>query len=602
MRATDETRRRFVSYFAGAGLGGTLLPGVLWAQAQSPGTTTITPAMLTDALAVSGLTFSDEDQKAMLQAVNQNLTRYEDVRKLQIPNDVSPPFYFSPIVPGMKVDRTRQPFRFYPPRVRRPSNLEEAAFWPITQLAQLIRTKQVTSVELTQMYLARLHRYNDKLNCVVTFLDEVALSQAKQADAEIAAGKYKGPLHGIPWGAKDIIAVKGYKTTWGSGAYKDQIINEEASVIEMLREAGAVLLAKLASGELASGDRWFGGQTKNPWNTAEGSSGSSAGPGSATAAGLVGFSIGSETSGSILSPSARCGVTGLRPTFGRVSRYGVMALSWTQDRLGPLCRYSEDCALVMNVIAKPDNRDMSVSDLPFNWNSRFDIRKLRVGFLKEAFDETKDPVVRRNEEQALAQMASLGVKLIPVKVPEGSADAGSFGVESAVFFDELVRSGRDKQMTNPSRANGFRSSRLIPAVDYLQSQRARTMMMMKLADATADVDVYLVPANSGGGRPRGAADGAAGAEPPAPNPAALNAARRTAVGRHFTMANLAGYPAVSVPNGFSEAGTPTAITFYARPFGETELLALSKAYQDASGFHLKRPNLDDPGPAPKSTL
>jgi Asp-tRNA(Asn)/Glu-tRNA(Gln) amidotransferase A subunit family amidase len=602
MRVTDETRRRFIGFFTGAGLGSTLLPGVLWAQVQNTGAATITQAMLTDALAVSGLSFSDEDQKAMLQAVNQNLTRYEDVRKLQIPNDVSPPFYFSPIVPGMSVNRTRQPFRFNPPRVHRPGNLEDAAFWPITQLAQLLRTKQVTSVELTQMYLARLHRYNDKLNCVVTFLDEVALAQAKQADAEIAAGKYKGPLHGIPWGAKDIIAVKGYKTTWGSGAYKDQVINEEASVVEMLREAGAVLLAKLASGELASGDRWFGGQTKNPWNIAEGSSGSSAGPGSATAAGLVGFSIGSETSGSILSPSARCGVTGLRPTFGRVSRYGVMALSWTQDRLGPLCRYSEDCALVMNVIAKPDGRDMSVSDIPFNWNSRFDIRKLRVGYLKEAFDETKDPAARRNEEQALAQMVSLGFKLIPVKVPEGSADAGSFGVESAVFFDELVRSGRDKQMTNPSRANGFRSSRLIPAVDYLQSQRARTMMMMRLAEATADVDVYLVPANSGGGgRGRGAAE-APGTDPPVPNPAVLNAARRTAVGRHFSMANSAGYPAVSVPNGFSEVGTPTAITFYARPFGETELLAVSRAYQDASGFHLKRPNLDDVLPAPKSTL
>lgn len=272
------------------------------------------------------------------------------------------------------------------------------------------------------MYLARLHRYNDKLNCVVTFLDEIALAQAKQADAEIAAGRHRGPLHGIPWGAKDIIAVKGYKTTWGSDAYKDQILDEEASVVEMLREAGAVLLAKLASGELAQGDRWFGGQTKNPWNTAEGSSGSSAGPGSATAAGLVGFSIGSETSGSILSPSARCGVTGLRPTFGRVSRYGVMTLSWTQDRLGPLCRYSEDCAVVMSVIARPDGRDMSVSEIPFNWNSRFDIRRLRVGYLKEAFDETTDPVSKRNEELVLAQVQALGVKLVPVKVPEASAD------------------------------------------------------------------------------------------------------------------------------------------------------------------------------------
>jgi len=598
---TDETRRRILGFFSGIGLGGTLLPGVLWAQLQQEGsaTPTITAPMLRDALALSGLTFEEEDQKALLQAANQNLTRYEDVRKVKIPNDVGPPYYFSAIVPGMKVNRTRLPYRFSTPHVKRPANLEDAAFWPVTHLSRLLRTRQVTSVELTQMYLTRLHRYNDQLNCVVTFLDELALAQAKQADAEIAAGKHKGPLHGIPWGAKDIIAVKGYKTTWGSGAYKDQVIDQDASVIEMLRDAGAVLLAKLASGELAGGDRWFGGQTKNPWNTAEGSSGSSAGPGSATAAGCVGFSIGSETSGSILSPSARCGVTGLRPTFGRVSRYGVMALSWTQDRLGPLCRYSEDCALVMSVIAKPDGRDLSVSEIPFNWNASLDIRKLRVGYLKEAFDETSDPVAKRNEEKALAQVQALGAKLIPVKVPEGSADAGGFGVESAAFFDDLIRSGGYKQMTNQGRASGFKSAHLIPAVEYLQSQRVRTMMMMKLAEATADVDVYLVPANSGGG---GAGRGGAAGGPPAADAAPPQPRRVTATSRHFGMANSAGYPAISVPNGFSDAGTPTALTFYGRPFAETEIVALARAYQDASGFHLKHPNLDGAISAQKSTL
>ena len=597
MKIADETRRRFLCFFSGAGLGGTLLPGVLWSQLQQneAAPQTITPEMLRDALAVSGLSFSDDDQKAMLQGVNRNLTSYEDIRKIHIPNDVSPPFYFSPITPGMKVNRTRQPFRFSTPRVHRPANLEDVAFWPITQLSQLIRTRQVTSVELTQMYLTRLHKYNDKLNCVVTFLDDLALAQAKQADAEIASGKHRGPLHGIPWGAKDIIAVKGYKTTWGSGAYKDQVIDTDASVIEMMRDAGAVLLAKLASGELASGDRWFGGQTKNPWNLAEGSSGSSAGPGSATAAGLVAFGIGSETSGSILSPSARCGCTGLRPTFGRVSRYGVMALSWTQDRLGPLCRYSEDCAVVMSVIARPDGRDLSVSEIPFNWNSRFDIKKLRVGYLADAFEETKDPVAKKNEQSAIEQVKALGFQLIPVKVPEGVPDSGSFGVESAVFFDELVRSGRDKMMTSPERANGFRASRLIPAVEYLQSQRARAMMMAKLAEATADVDVYLVPANSGGGGGgRGGRAGAAGAATPAPNP---QARVQTATGRHFNMANIAGYPAISAPNGFAESGSPTAITFYGRPFAETEILALAKAWQDVSKIHLKHPNLDVPAPA-----
>jgi len=606
MTITEETRRRFLGCFTGMGLGGTLLPGVLWAQVQSDGAQKISPEMLKDALTVAGLSYSDADQKAMLQTVNRNLTNYEALSSLHIPNDVSPPFYFSAITPGMKVNRTREPFRFSAPAVKRPANLEDVAFWPITQLAQLLKTRQVTSTELTQMYLARLHKYNAKLNCVVTFLDDLALAQAKQADAEIAANKYKGPLHGIPWGAKDIIAVKGYKTTWGSGAYKDQMIDDEASVVEMLRDAGAVLVAKLTSGELAQGDQWFGGQTKNPWNTEQGSSGSSAGPASATAGGLVAFGIGSETSGSILSPSARCGVTGLRPTFGRVSRYGVMALSWTQDRLGPLCRYAEDCAIVMSAIAKPDGRDLSVSEIPFNWNAHLDIKKLRVGYLEGSFEETRDPVAKRNDEATVKQLESFGLKLVPIKVPEWTIDVSAIGVESAVFFDELVRSGRDKQLTMPNRANGFRSSHLTPAVDYLQSQRARSMMMMKLAEATADVDVYVVPTGGGGGgggRGRGAAGAAAPAGDPgglaadAPAPAAGRGrgagggGARSPVQRHSTMANLACYPAINVPNGFTEAGAPTNIVFFARPFGEPEMLAVAKAYQDASGFYLKHPDL-----------
>src|SRR3984957_7972262 len=383
----SNNRRRFLAYFSGIGMGSSLLPGVLWAEMQDGETPRVTDEMLKNALAVSGLTFSDEDRKAVLQGVNRSLTGFEEVRKLEIPNDVAPPFYFSAIVPGMKVNRTREPLHFSAPVVKRPANLEDVAFWPVVQLAQLIKTRQVTSLELTQMYLGRLHKYNGKLNCVVTFLDDLAISQAKVADAEIASGKYKGPLHGIPWGAKDIIAVKGYKTTWGSDAYKEQMIEQEASVVEMLRDAGAVLLAKLTSGELAQGDQWFGGQTKNPWNTEQGSSGSSAGPGSATAAGCIAFGIGSETQGSILGPSSRCGLTGLRPTLGRVSRYGVMALGWSYDRMGPLCRHVEDCAIVMQAIAKPDYKDLAVSELPFNWNAQLDIKKLRVGYIKESFED-----------------------------------------------------------------------------------------------------------------------------------------------------------------------------------------------------------------------
>ena len=599
MPLAENTRRRFLNFFTAAGLGGTLLPGVLWTQVQQEGAQRITQPMLANALALSGLTFSEEDQRSLLQAANQSLARYEELRKTPIPNDVAPPFYFSPLVPGMTVNRARLPVRFTTPKVRRPANLEDAAFWPITHLSQLLRTRQVTSLELTEMYLARLHRYNDRLNCVVTFLDDLARAQAKQADAEIKSGRHRGPLHGIPWGAKDIIAVKGYKTTWGSGAYKDQMLDEDAGVVQILHDAGAVLLAKLTTGELAQGDQWFGGQTKNPWNLSEGSSGSSAGPASATAAGLVPFGIGSETSGSILSPSARCGVTGLRPTFGRISRYGVMTLSWTQDRLGPLCRYAEDCAVVMSVVAKPDGRDLSVSDIPFNWNSRIDIRKLRVGYLKAAFDEVANPAAKKFDEAALAEIQKLGVKLVEVKVPEGAADASGFGVESGAFFDEMIRTGRDKQMTNPGRANSFRSSRLMPAVEYLQGQRARAMMMAKLAAAMADVDVYLVPANSGGGgggrggRGAGGGRGAAPATPPAGGRGGGRGGfQQGAAGRHFNMANIAGYPAISVPHGFQESGSPTALTFYGRPFQDTEVIAVAKAYQDASGFHQKHPNLD----------
>jgi Asp-tRNA(Asn)/Glu-tRNA(Gln) amidotransferase A subunit family amidase len=545
---------------------------------QDNGAPNITMAMITDALKIAGLeNFTEEERQTMVQAANRSLSDYQALHSLHIPNDVSPPFHFSAIVPGMDINKTKVPFRMSRVQaLKKPANLEDAAFWPVRHLAELIRTRQVTSSALTKMYLDRLHRYGgpDKLNCVVTYLDDLALEQAKQADADIAGGRYKGPLHGIPWGAKDIISVKGYTTTWGSAAYKDQVFDYDATVVELLRNAGAVLVAKLASGELAQGDNWWGGQTKNPWNMTQGSSGSSAGPGSATAAGLVGFSIGSETSGSILSPSARCGVTGLRPTFGRISRYGVMALSWTQDRLGPMCRYAEDCAIVMQAVAKPDSRDMSVSEIPFNWNAQLDIRKLRIGYIEQSFADIQNPGAKAAAQQVLDTLKSLGVsKFIPLTVPEWPYDASAYNVESAVFFDEFVRSGGVNRMTNPGRASVFKTSRLIPAVEYLQSQRARMMMMMKLAEATAGLDVYLVAAAGG--------NGGAGQ----PSPAA----------RHSTLANLACYPAVNVVPGFSEAGTPLSMTFFARPFGERELLAVAKAYQDASGHHRKHPDL---GPKP----
>jgi Asp-tRNA(Asn)/Glu-tRNA(Gln) amidotransferase A subunit family amidase len=571
-----------MTHFTSIGLGTTLVPGILWARMQDAGAQKVTLAMVTDALKLSGLELNETDRNAIVTAANTSLSNYEKLHDLKIPNDVSPPFYFNPIVPGMEVNKTRQPFRMSTaPAVKRPANIEDVAFWPVRHLAELVRTKQVTSVELTQMYLARLHRYNGKLNNTVTFLDDLALTQAKQADTEIAANKYKGPLHGIPWGAKDIISVKGYKTTWGSGAYKDQVFNYDASVVEMLRDAGAVLIAKLATGELAGGDNWFGGQTKSPWDPTQGSSGSSAGPGSATAAGCVGFSIGTETSGSILGPSSRNGLAGLRPTFGRISRYGVMALSWTQDRLGPMCRYAEDCALVMQAVSKPDGRDLSVSELPFNWNAQLDIKRLRVGYIKESFDELTDKTTKANAQKMLDTLTSLGIsKFIPLTIPEFPYEVQSHGVESAVFFDELVRSGRVSQMTSATRGAGFKSNRVTPAVEYLQSQRARMMMMMKLSEATAGVDVYLVASagGGGGGGARGGDRGGAPATPPAP---------QTAAQRHSGFANYACYPALNIMTGLNDAGMPTNVTFFARPFGEDKLLALGKAYQDSAQHHMK---------------
>ncbi|HYB95683.1 MAG TPA: amidase [Vicinamibacterales bacterium] len=580
----DRTRRRFMAAFASTGLGATLVPGVLWARLQDSGAQRVSLAMVNEALKLAGVEVSDEEKNGLVESANRNLANYDDLKKMHIPPDVSPPFHFSPLTPGMTVNKTRQPFRLSAaPSVRRPSNLEDVAFWPVRHLAELVRTRQVTSLELTEMYLSRLHRYNALLNNVVTFMDDYGRAEAKRADAEIAAGKYRGPLHGIPWGAKDIISVKGYKTTWGSAPFKDQILDYDASVVEQLREAGAVLIAKVTTGELAGGDNWFGGQTKSPWDPTQGSSGSSAGPSSATAAGCIAFGIGTETSGSILSPAARCGLAGLRPTFGRISRYGVMALSWTQDRLGPICRYAEDTAIVMHAIAKPDGRDMSVSDVPFNWNAQFDIRKLRVGIIQESFDSITNASAKANADHMLATFKQLGVtRFIPITVPEFSTNTGSFNVERTAYFEEHARAGRMKGTRGGSQTNGY----LIPAPLYLQQQRARMMMMMALQQATAHVDVYIVGSNNTGvGGPPARP---AGAPPEAPRPP-QDTRPQTPTQRHFGYANLAGYPAINLPNGFADTGSPTNAVIYAQPFREQEIIALAKAYQDAAGFHLRKP-------------
>ena len=344
-------------------------------------------------------------------------------------------------------------------------DLEELAFLPLTQLSELVRTRQVSSERLTTMYLERLKRYDPKLLFVVNLTEDLALRQARRADQEIGRGNYRGPLHGIPWGAKDLLATRDYPTSWGAEPYRNQMIHDDATVVRRLDEAGAVLVAKLTLGALAQGDRWFGGRTRNPWNTQQGSSGSSAGPGSATAAGCVGFSLGTETRGSITSPSTRNGVTGMRPTYGRVSRAGAMALSWSMDKIGPMCRSAEDCALVFSAIHGKDGIDPSARTVPFAWDPYRDPRTLRVGYLAGAFEEGQR---YNNREFDLATLRTLrqeiGIEMVPIELPTFPVGAMSFilTAEAGAAFEELTLSGRDELMENSSWPNTFRTARFIP--------------------------------------------------------------------------------------------------------------------------------------------
>ena len=560
------TRRRFLAYFSSIGLSSTLLPGILWTKVQEGKVQKITKDLLHDAEQLAGLELTDAERELMVEGLNEYLESYELLRQIPLENSVSPALQFNPILPGMSFDTTRRPMRMSKiPMPKLPGNLEEVAFWPVTQLSQLIKSRKVSSTDLTKMYLERLNRYDPKLQCVISLTEELALKQARRADDEIGRGKYRGPLHGIPWGAKDLLAAKGYRTTWGSVPYKDQVIDMDATVVQRLEAAGAVLVAKLTLGELAWGDVWYGGTTKNPWNLEEGSSGSSAGSASATAAGLVGFAIGSETWGSIVSPATRCGTTGLRPTFGRVSRHGAMALSWSMDKLGPICRSVEDCALVFNAMYGPDGKDTTVVDLPFNWDANLDIKKLRIGYVKSAFEEERENKEWKAIDEATLEIlqSKLGLNLIPIEMPDYPIDALAFilGAEAAAAFDELTRSNRDDLLVRQIKnawPNEFRLARMIPAVEYVQANRVRTLVMQAMAEIMSNVDVYVCPSYEGG---------------------------------NLLLTNLTGHPCVVLPNGFTEKGTPTSITFMGKLFGEAEMLAVAKAYQDVTGFHLKHPTL-----------
>ena len=509
---------------------------------------------------VIGLKFTRAERDSLLEDVNANLESYRRLRELQLPNSVPPALEFNPAPVGFRFDSEQREIVYAPVKeVTRPDNLEELAYYSVAQLGALIRTRQVSSTELTKMYLERLKRYDPQLHCVVTLTEELALEQAARADEELAAGHYRGPLHGIPYGAKDLLAARGYKTTWGAKPYQDQVIDEDAAVVKRLEEAGAVLVAKLTMGALAWGDVWFGGMTRNPWNREQGSSGSSAGPGSATAAGLVPFAIGSETWGSIVSPATRNGVTGLRPTFGRVSRAGAMALSWSMDKLGPMARTVEDCAIVFDAINGSDGVDLTVVDLPFNYNYQVDWAGLRIGYLASAFEEEDDTQV--NNRAVLEVLRGLGADLVAMELPEYPVSDLAFilSAEAAAAFDELTLTGRDDLLVRQIKnawPNSFRSARLIPAVEYIQANRARYQLIQQMAVLFEQVDLYVAPAF---------------------------------IGDNLLLTNLTGHPCVVLPAGFDEQGSPTSITFMGQLYDEGTILAVARAYQEATDWHLRRP-------------
>jgi Asp-tRNA(Asn)/Glu-tRNA(Gln) amidotransferase A subunit family amidase len=593
-------------------------------EPKTPALPKVTEEMIDRAAELAGVgPFTDAQKKMMLGGLNDQRDAYAQIRALKIANDVPPAYVFHP-GPAAKPAQSSVVFEGTTPQAifddsatgepQAPANLEDLAFATVLELASLIWHRKITSVALTEMYIARLKRYDPELHFVITLLEDRAMAQAKAVDEDLENGLYRGPLQGIPWGAKDLLAVKDYPTTWGAGGFEQQTFKETATVVERLDAAGAVLVAKFSLGALAMGDKWFGGRTRNPWNPAQGSSGSSAGSASAVAAGCVAFALGSETLGSISSPSTRCGATGLRPSFGMVPRTGAMALSWTMDKLGPICRSVEDCALVLDVIHGPDGKDLSaVASIDFNWNPDFDWRALRIGYFKSEFDPlppfelkeaapdespedakkredanaaAQDDYARRSydkkyEQAALDQLTKMGVNLIPVELPKLPWDemVPLLTAEAAAAFDDLTMSGRDKLLTEQGPEdwpNDFRIARFYPAVEYIQANRARTLGVRQFAKLFENVDVIVTPSTD----------------------------------EQLIATNLTGNPAVILPNGLRGAdapappaiddgnhdniggpGTPVSITFLGALYQDARLAAFAHAYQQATGFEKLHPKL-----------
>ena len=542
-----------------------LLSLVVFITLSSFAQDSITKTDLMSAAKLFDLSFTQKEIDSMYDGVKENVGNYQRMHKLSLNNSVPLSLWQSPVLPGMKFAEKQEPNNWnIPNNVSVPKDKNELAYYSVLQLAALIKNKKISSVELTAFFIDRLKKYSDTLHCVISFTEDLAMQQAKQADAEIAKGKYRGLLHGIPYGLKDLFAIKGTKTTWGAAPYKEQVIDEDAFVYTKLKEAGAVLIAKFSMGALAMGDYWFGGRTRNPWNLKTGSSGSSAGSASATSAGLVPFAIGTETWGSIVSPSTTCGVTGLRPTFGSISRTGAMALSYSLDKVGPICRSAEDAAIVFNYIHGTDGNDQSAVNRPFNYKTTVDIKKLKIGYAKNYFAEIKDTA--RNEWKVLQTFKQLGAELIPIDFPDSAVY--NFNImravlssESAAQFDDFTRNNVDDEMTRQTKndwPNEFRSRRLTSAVEYINAQRHRYLLMQKVNEVVTQFDVIISP---------------------------------NWTGNQSAITNLTGHPVICFPTGFSKNNMPTGISLIGKLYDEATIIAVAKKYQDATEWNKMHPEM-----------
>jgi Asp-tRNA(Asn)/Glu-tRNA(Gln) amidotransferase A subunit family amidase len=505
-----------------------------------------------------GFTFKKDQIETMLPYLNRNLEGYEQMRNFNLGDSIVPALFFDPVPKDFNIEENENP-NDWPINedIQIPDDLNKLAFFSISDLAGLIKTKQITSLDLTNFFLNRIEKYDDKLQSFITVTKDLAIRQAQKADEELVEGLYRGPLHGIPYGIKDLAAVPSYPTTWGAFPYKDQVIDQKATVVQKLEDAGAVLLGKLVSGSLARGDVWFGGKTKNPWDLEQGATGSSAGSGSATAAGLVPFSIGTETLGSVISPSTRTGSTGLRPTFGAVSRNGFMVLSWSMDKVGPICRSAADCAIVYDYIRGADLKDPISKDSKFNSGDFIEPSRLRIAYFKDLFEQDSSEV-GSNNSRFLEELKEMGIESIPIDLPSNfpfKAFDIILRAESGAFFDELIRSGGVDQLVEQhegSRANSLRQSRFIPAVEYIQANRHRTLLIQKVHALFKEFDLILSPTYG------------------------MN---------QLLITNLTGHPALSLPNGFDNKERPTSVTLLANYFGEEKLISFATAYQTQFKYH-----------------